>query len=383
MPPDPARFPTILQVLPALNAGGVERGTVEMVQAIVGAGGTALVASQGGRLVPALTRAGGTHFLLPLASRNPLRVLRNAASVHGIITAHHVGIVHARSRAPAWAAYRASRHAGVRFVTTWHGTYRENLPFKRHYNAVMAKGDLVIAISHFLAEELKRRHAVPESRVRVIPRGVDPAVFDPGAVSGERVARLAAAWRLPEGAPVLLLAGRLTRWKGQEIAIRALANLANKQACLVLAGPAQKNGDFARHLGELATRLGLGGRVRIVGDCTDMPAALALADVALNLSTVPEGFGRTVIEAQSMARPLIATNHGGAAETVQHNETGYLVPPDDVESVVAALDVALALTPEQRWTLGYQARAHVCAAYTTAAMQAATLAVYAELAGMA
>ena len=379
MPPDPAPFPTILQVLPALNAGGVERGTIEIAQAIAGAGGTPLVASQGGRLTHAITRAGGTHFTLPLASRNPILVLRNAGALRGIIATHQVAIIHARSRAPAWAAWRAARRAGVRFVTTWHGTYRENLPLKRHYNSVMARGDRVIAISHFIADELMRRHAVPQSRVRVIPRGVDPAIFDPGAVSGERIARLAAAWRLPEDAPVLLLAGRLTRWKGQEIAIQALARLANPHACLVLAGASQGNGAFARHLAELATKLGLGPRVRIVGDCTDMPAALALADVALNLSTVPEGFGRTVIEAQAMARPLIATAHGGAAETVRHNETGYLVPPDNVGAVVAALDVALALTPEQRWTLGYQARAHVTATYTTAAMQAATLAVYAEL----
>ncbi len=382
MPPEPARFPTILQVLPALDAGGVERGTIEIAQAIAGAGGKPLVASQGGRLVGAISRAGGTHFTLKLASRNPLRILRNQAALESIAKTHAVRIIHARSRAPAWSAYRAARQLRLPFVTTWHGTYRENLPFKRAYNAVMAKGDLVIAISHYIAAELMRRHAVPANRVRVIPRGVDPAVFDPAAVSGERIARLAQAWRLPESAPVILLAGRLTRWKGQDIAIQALARLTDSTACLVLAGASQGKGSFTQELAQRATSLGLGPRVRIVGDCADMPAALALADVALNVSTVPEGFGRTAIEAQAMARPLIATNHGGAAETVHDGQTGFLIPPNDVAALTAALETALSLTPEQRWTLGYRARAHVSAAYTKAAMQAATLAVYAELAGM-
>ena len=169
----------MLQVLPALETGGVERGTVEMVQAIVRAGGSALVASAGGRLVAAVERAGGTHIAMKLASKNPATIWKNAARLAFLIRAADVDIVHARSRAPAWSAWLACRRTGARFVTTWHGVYSENAPGKRRYNAIMARGERIIAISQFVAAKLTARHQVDPGRLRIIPRGVDPAVFDP------------------------------------------------------------------------------------------------------------------------------------------------------------------------------------------------------------
>ncbi len=210
----------VLQVLPSLVTGGVERGTIEMTQAIADAGWTALVASAGGRLVPAVERAGGRHITLPLASRNPLRVWRNAERLADLIRAEQVAIVHARSRAPAWSASLACRRTGAHFVTTYHGTYSEDLPFKRRYNAVMAQGERVIVASRFIADLIMQQHKTDPARIRVIPRGVDPVLFDPGAVAGHRVARLAQEWRLPDGASVVLLPGRLTSWKGQARADR-------------------------------------------------------------------------------------------------------------------------------------------------------------------
>ncbi len=152
------RHPTVLQVLPSLVTGGVERGTIEITQAIAGAGGTALVASAGGRLVPAIERAGGRHITLPLSRKDPLAVWRNAARLEALIRAEQVAIVHARSRAPAWSAWLACRRTGAHFVTTWHGTYNEDLPLKRQYNAVMARGERVIAASRFIAELIVARH---------------------------------------------------------------------------------------------------------------------------------------------------------------------------------------------------------------------------------
>jgi glycosyltransferase involved in cell wall biosynthesis len=174
----------VLQVLPSLVTGGVERGTVEITGAIAAAGGVALVASAGGRMVPVLERAGGRHITLPLASRNPVTIWRNAALLAALIRTEGVAIVHARSRAPAWSSWLACRRTGAHFVTTYHGTYGENLPFKRKYNAVMAYGERVIAASRFIADLVATQHSVERSRIRVIPRGVDPAVFDPAAVSG-------------------------------------------------------------------------------------------------------------------------------------------------------------------------------------------------------
>jgi len=369
----------VLQVLPSLETGGVERGTVEIVQAIVAAGGTALVASEGGRLVGAVEQAGGRHVRLPMATKNPVAVWVNAGRLVELMKAEQVGIVHARSRAPAWSALMAVRRTGARFVTTYHGVYNEGVPGKRRYNAVMAKGDRVIAISHYIAELLAARHAVPPARIRIIPRGVDPTLFDPASVSSPRTSRLAEAWRLPEGVPVVMLPARLTRWKGGTVLIDAMARLAHADACCVLVGATQGRERFAKALESQAQALGIAARLRLVGHCDDMPAALMLADVVVSASLDPEGFGRAVIEAQAMGRPVIATDHGGAAETVEHLVTGWRVPPGDADALAAALDHALNMQPGDRDALGERARASVCAHYTTAAMQAATLGVYREL----
>ena len=367
----------VLQVLPALDSGGVERGTVEVAAAVSGAGGTALVASAGGRMVPQVERAGGRHVALPLRRRTPLAIWRNAGLLAGLIRAEGVRIVHARSRAPAWSAWWATRRTGARFVTTYHGVYNEDWPGKRRYNAVMARGERVIAISRYVAGVLQRRHGTDPARIRVIPRGVDPAVFDPAAVSADRIARLARAWRLPDDAPVVMLPARLTRWKGQEVMIEALSGLERRDVCCVLVG--EGGGHFARELEARARAAGVADRLRFAGHCDDMPAALMLADAVVSASTDPEGFGRAVIEAQAMARPVIATDHGGAAETVEHGATGWRVPPGDAGALAAALDRALSLPPEERRALGARARVGVCAHYTVAAMQAATLDVYRDV----
>ncbi len=383
--PEPATtesaYPVVLQVLPALDGGGVERGTVEITQAITRAGGSALVASAGGRLVHAVERGGGRHFTLPLDSKSPWRIWRNAAALTRLILAQRVDIVHARSRAPAWSAWLAARRTGVHFVTTYHAPYGEDFPLKRRYNAVMAQGEIVIAISHFIARLIAARHGVPAGRIRVIPRGVDPALFDPGRVATDRMARLAKAWRVEDGHPTIVLPGRLTRWKGQGVLIEALARMTNRAACLVLVGSDQGRARFSAELAALAARLGVAARVRMVGHCDDMPAAFMLSDVVVNPSIAPEGFGRVVIEAQAMGRITIGTDHGGAAETIEDGVTGLLMPPGDPAALAGALDAALAMTPAQRAAMGEAARAAVQARYTTAALQEATIAVYRDVLG--
>jgi glycosyltransferase involved in cell wall biosynthesis len=370
---------TVLQVLPALDTGGVERGTVEMVQAIVRAGGSALVASSGGRLVAAVERAGGTHITLKLASKNPARIWSNASRLAFLIRAADVDIVHARSRAPAWSAWLACRRTAARFVTTWHGVYSENAPGKRRFNAVMARGERIIAISNFVAARVLSRYNVDPKRLRIIPRGVDPVQFDPAAVSTHRVARLAAEWRIPDGAPTIMLPARLTRWKGHSVMLDALARLERKDVCLVMVGAEQGRKKFRKELIARAEALGLADRIRLVGHCDDMPAALMLADVVVNPSIEPEPFGRTVIEAQAMARPVIVSDQGGTAETVEHEVTGWRIPPSDPAALANALDRMLRLPLPERTALGARARASVVAKYTTEAMQNATMAVYREL----
>jgi glycosyltransferase involved in cell wall biosynthesis len=370
----------VLQVLPSLVTGGVERGTVEMTRAVAEAGGTALVASAGGRLVSAIRHAGGRHVTLPLDTKDPLNVMWNARRLAELIRAEGVEIVHARSRAPAWSGYFATRRAYAHFLTNYHGAYSEGFPGKRRYNSVMAKGERVIAISRHIAALIEARHGVDPGLIRVIPRGVDPAVFDPDAVSGERIARLAAAWRLPDGMAVVLLPGRLSRWKGHEVLLDAVARMERQDVCCVLVGSEGRDG-YAAGLVRRAERLGLANRLRIPGECDDMPAALLLADAVVHASTAPEAFGRVVIEAQAMQRVVIASDLGGPVETVEHGVTGWRVPPGDPAVLAEALDHALGLTSEERTSFGWQARQAVLARYTTRAMQDATLAVYRELLG--
>lgn len=371
----------VLQVLPSLVTGGVERGTLEIAEAVARAGGVSLVASAGGPLVAALRQGGSEHVTLKLAAKDPLGILGNARRLERLIRERGVQLVHARSRAPAWSAWLAARRAGVAFVTTYHGVYRENLPFKRRYNAVMAKGDRVIAASRFVARLIEVRHAVDPARIRHIPRGVDPAVFDPDAVPRARLAGLAGAWRVPEGMAIVLLPGRLSRWKGHAVLIEAVARLPRRDVCLVLLGPLEGRRAYAARLIRHAGRLGLGERLRLPGGCADMPAAMRLADVVVHASTEPEAFGRVVIEAQAMGRPVIAADLGGPAETVEEGSTGWLVPPGDPAALAAALGHVLGLPAPAREEIGTRARAAVLERHTTAAMQAATLAVYRELLG--
>jgi glycosyltransferase involved in cell wall biosynthesis len=367
--------PVILQVLPSLVSGGVERGTVEIAEAIAGAGWRAIVASEGGPLAAEIERVGGRHVALPLASKSPAAVWRNAGALAALMRAEEVAIVHARSRAPAWSALTAARRTGARFVTTYHGAYNEGLPGKRLYNSVMARGERVIAITRFIAELVQARHGTPPERIRLIPRGVDPRRFDPALVPPAQVAALRRAWGVPEGHAAILLPARLTRWKGQGVLVEAMARLA-RPAVAVLAGGGER---FRAELEAQAARLGVAERLRLIGHVEDMGAALLAADVVVHASTDPEAFGRTVIEAQAMARIVIASDLGGPRETVEEGRTGFRVPPGDPAALAAALERVLAMPEEGRARIGAEARMAVLIGFTTEAMQRATLDVYREL----
>ncbi|MGF1446645.1 MAG: glycosyltransferase family 4 protein [Pikeienuella sp.] len=375
---------TVLQIVPRLNTGGVERGTLEMVEAVVAAGGRALVASGGGQLASRILRAGGEVFEMNLATKNPFNIWQNAGLLARLVREEAVDLVHARSRAPAWSAYWATRRTGTPFVTTYHGVYNEDLPLKRRYNSVMAKGRPVIAVSDFVAALIAERHEVPDAWIRVIPRGADITVFSEEAVSAQRTVALAERWGiLDDPRPVVMLAGRLSRWKGHEGLIDAAAILRARRGAdfiILIVG----DGGEPAYLRALDSRIrghGLEQQVWLTGGCSDMAAAYKLASVVVSASTEPEAFGRVVVEAQAMGRPVIATDHGGARETVRHGETGWLYPPGDVAQLAETLDAVLNRDPSDRAHMGLAARAHVHARYTIAAMQRATISVYEEAAG--
>ncbi|MBI3452816.1 MAG: glycosyltransferase family 4 protein [Rhodospirillales bacterium] len=371
--------PTVLQVLPSLVTGGVERGTVDIAVALARAGWRALVASAGGPLVREIERAGGIHIALPLDSKNPFVIRKNIGRLTETFAAYGVDIVHARSRAPAWSAYFAARRSGVPFVTTFHAPYNVGNAVKRRYNSVMARGARVIAISEFVGRHVVAEYNLDPARLRVIPRGIDFAGFDPARVSAERVIRLARDWRLPDGAPVIMLPGRLTRWKGQRLLIEALAVLGRRDVCCLLVGSDQGRSRYRAEIESLVRARGLEGVVRSVDECRDMPAAYMLSDVVVSASTDPEGFGRVVAEAQAMGRPVVAPDHGGAPEILLPGETGWLFPPGNARTLAAALAEALTLDTGQRDALARRAIDHVRGRYGRDHMCASTLAVYEEV----
>ncbi len=381
---------TILQVVPRLDAGGSELATIEIAQALSRAGADALVATEGGRMAEEIGKSGGEMVTLPVASKSPFTILANVGRLTRLIRDRKVDLVHARSRAPAWSALLAAQRTGKPFVTTYHGAYGEVGPFKAAYNSVMARGDRVIANSRYTASVIEERDASAHDRIRVIYRGVDQSVFDPHAVEAQSVETLRAAWGVPPGVKVVLHAARLTGIKGQRdlIAAAALANAegALNDAMVILAGNDVRDA-YREELVGLIARHGLGGKVKLVGHCREMPAAYLASQVAVTTSTVPETFGRTSAEAQAMGCPVIVPDLGALPETIispeqsQAGFTGWLVPPRDVASLASRIGRALVLAPAQRAAIGDRARTHVAANFTLAQMQEATLAVYDELLG--
>jgi glycosyltransferase involved in cell wall biosynthesis len=314
-------------VLPRLVAGGVERGTIEVAAALVASGWSSWVASEGGPMVRELQKIGAHHVVLPLASKNPITMRRNVGRLADLIRRSGIDIVHARSRAPAWSAAAAARRTGCHLVTSFHNIYGAGTALRRWYNSVMGRGERVIAISQFVADNAVELYDVNPQRLRVVHRGVDIERFDPANVFAERVVSLAREWRLPDAVPVIMLPGRLTRWKGQLDLVEALARLARRDIRCLLVGSDEGKLGYRREIEDRIRRHRLENVVGIVDHCPDMPAAYMLADVVVSASNRPEGFGRVAIEAQAMGRPVIATGHGGARETIVDGVTGWLAPP--------------------------------------------------------
>lgn len=371
---------SVLQVLPSLFGGGVERGTVEIAEAITAAGHRALVASSAGGMIRDIEKAGADYFRLPLRRKNPWIIWRNIERLSRLIEGEKVDVVHARSRAPGWSALYAARRTGRPFVTTIHGAYGAGSALKRAYNSVMMRGDVVIAISDFVRDHaLVTYSGIDPDRIRVIHRGVDTSLFRPGNVPAARLIQLSRAWMLPDGAPVILLPGRMTRLKGHEVLIRALAASSHDEAVLVFVGADEGREKYKLELRKLATAAGVGDRIRFTGHCRDMTAAYSLASVVVSASIKPEGFGRTAVEAQAMGRPVIVTDHGGGRETVLHRETGLRVPPGDHAAMSAAIDEVLAMSQEDRDTIAERAVEHVQSKFSLDLMKQQTLDVYREL----
>ncbi|WP_243625892.1 glycosyltransferase family 4 protein [Phenylobacterium hankyongense] len=377
LPPD---F-TLLQVVPELETGGAEQTTIDVARAVIEAGGRAFVATRGGRMVARLEADGGRLAQMPVQSKNPLVMLGNASRLVDLIRREKVSLVHARSRAPAFSALWAAQATRTPFVATYHGVYKANSALKRWYNAVMTRGDLVIANSDYTRDHVLAEHGLDPAKIVSIPRGVDLDRFNPGWVPPLRTEALREAWGIAadDRRTRFLLAGRLTRIKGHLTIIEAAAQMkaASRHDFLILfAGDDQGRTDYGAELTAAIAAAGLQDAVKIVGHCDDMPAAYLLCDVALLPTTVPESFGRAAVEPQAMGRTVIASNHGGTVETVVDGTTGWLVPPGDPAAWAEAMTRAIDLGAAARLRMGESGMSRTRQLYRVDAMCAATLGAY-------
>lgn len=372
--------PVILQILPRLEQGGVERGTIEVASAILDAGWTPIVVSGGGRLVHELERIGAEHITLPVYSKNYFTMRKNAKLLAQIIKDRHVDIIHARSRAPAWSAKWAAEMAGIPFMTTFHGAYNIGpIKLKKAYNRIMTEGVVTIAVSNFIKKHIIDNYGLDESKIRVIHRGVDIDRFDTAKVSPERMIALAKKWNLPEDRPVIMLPGRLTRWKGQLVLLDALAQMKHKDLRCLFVGSDQGRVSYRKEMDRLAKKLGLESIVQVVDHCSEMDVAYLLSDIVVSASTDPEAFGRVVPEAQAMGRIVVASNHGGATETVRDGETGFLFPSGDSKALAETLDKILDMPAAERDSIAKRAVDSVRSEFSKSKMCDKTLAVYREI----
>jgi glycosyltransferase involved in cell wall biosynthesis len=363
---------TVVQLLPALESGGVERSTLEIASALVRAGHRAIVVSAGGRLVPSLEAIGATHVALDIG-RKSLLSLRHVATLRRLFERERADIVHARSRVPAWLARFALRGgAGTHFITTVHGL---NSPSR--YSAVMASAERVVCVSETVRTHVLRHYPqVDPARLRVIPRGIDPVAF-PRAPLPDAAARAEAAARHPRlggSGPLLLLPGRGTRLKGHADALALLARLRGEGTDARLWMPGALDPSRARYMAELeaaARTLGVADAVAVTAPTAAMPRAYAASDLVLQLSRKPEAFGRTVLEAVASGRPVAGWDHGGVGEQLaQWWPQGAVAPFDEV-----------ALAANVAGQLARRAAPAVTMPDTLRAMQEATLSLYVELAG--
>ena len=370
----------ILQVLPELNQGGVELGTIEIASELQKRGIENYVASAGGRMQVQLERLKVKHFTLPLKTKNIFKMWLNAQRLAKIIKEHGITIVHARSRAPAWSAYWAAKKCGVHFVTTFHGTYGLGPhEIKKFYNRVMTYGERVIAISGHIKEHIINKYGTDEGKIRQIARCVNMDNFNIENTSAERMIKFLEDNNIPEDKPLVTLIGRLTNWKGQKLLIEALNKIKDEDFFCVLIGDDQGRVKYTEELHEMINNYGMSDRFAFVCHTSDVPTAMMVSDVVLSTSIEPEAFGRIAIEGQAMGRIVVASNIGGSRETVIDGVTGKLFESGNADDLAAAIHWALNLSTDEREKIGAAAIKNIKEHFTKQIMCDKTIKVYEEL----
>ena len=376
----------VLQVIPKLGYGGAETGCYDIAHYLPENGCKSFIVTSGGELLKFVDKNKVKVFRLPVQSKNPILILINAIILTFIILFNNISIIHARSRAPAWSCLIASKITSRKFVTTFHGTYNFKSNLKKLYNSVMVRSDLIIAGSNFIFSHIKENYSNylnQKKKLLVVFRGINVDYFDPTTKLETEEKKLLKQWEIEKDKKIILLPGRLTTWKGQEVFIEAI-NLVNIELgyeafYAVILGSDQGRDLYKKKLIRLSEQYRLTKQLRFIDHCKDMALAYKVSDIIVSASIEPEAFGRVSVEAQSMEKPIIASNIGGSNETVIDEKTGYLFKAGDAKSLSQKILKTLTIDETQLKLIGVEGRKNIVQKFNVEKMCFSTYSEYKRL----
>ena len=376
----------VLQVIPKLGYGGAETGCFDVAHYLHENNCKSFIVTSGGQLIKFVDKEKVKLIKLPVHSKNPLIILFNAIVLIFIIFFYNISIVHARSRAPAWSCLLATKITGRRFVTTFHGTYNFNSKIKKIYNSIMVKSNLVIAGSNFIFSHIKDNYSNylhTKNKLLVIFRGINVDYFDPTTKTEIEEKKLLKSWGIENNKKIILLPGRLTSWKGQELFLEAI-NLVNTQLgyeafYVVILGSDQGRDLYKKKLIRLSEQYRMTKQVKFINHCKDMALAYKVSDIVVSASIEPEAFGRVSVESQSMEKIIIASNIGGSNETVIDKKTGYLFESGNHKSLCETILKVLSLDDTTLKTVGIEGRKNIVSKFNVEKMCFSTYSEYKKL----
>tara|TARA_B100000965_G_scaffold402448_1_gene428410 strand:+ start:1083 stop:2234 length:1152 start_codon:yes stop_codon:yes gene_type:complete len=376
----------VLQVIPRLGYGGAETGCYDLAHFLAEQGCKSYIATSGGELLKFIRKDKVKIIRLPVKSKNPILILFNAIAISIIVLILNIDIIHARSRAPAWSCWLSYLITRRKFVTTFHGTYNFSNNIKKFYNSIMVKSKLVIAGSNFIFNHINEHYEEflnSKNKLMVIFRGVNLEYFNKKNISDNKKNKYILDWKINSEKFTILLPGRLTPWKGQEMFIESLNILIedyyknNFQA--IILGSDQGRNVYSKRLSSLTQRYRLNDKIKFIKSCKEMPNAYALSDVVVSSSIEPEAFGRVSVEAQAMEKPIVASDIGGSKETIVKDKSGFLYKAGDPRELAKVLNKVMELDKETLQSVGMEGRKNVSKKFDVEKMCQTTFTEYQKL----
>ena len=376
----------VLQVIPKLGYGGAETGCYDLAHYLPENNCSSYIVTSGGKLLKFVDRKKVKLIKLPVHSKNPILMLFNSIALIFIILLNNISIVHVRSRAPAWSCLLATKITRRKLVTTFHGTYNFTNRFKKFYNSAMVRSDLIIAGSNFIFSHINKnypKYLDLKKKFLVIFRGINVDYFDPSTTLDNEENRLTSDWEVDKNKKLILMPGRLTAWKGQEIFIEAL-NLVNKELGYesfnaVILGSDQGRDIYSKKIKRLAEQYRLTSQLKFIEHSKNMPLAYKISDIVVSASVEPEAFGRVAVEAQSMEKPIIASDIGGSNETIVDNVTGFLFQSGNAEALSKKIVEVLQLDESRLKSIGIEGRKNIIKKFNVEKMCFSTYSEYKKL----